>query len=123
VKRYDPLKAPDPKRWLKVDENERLELVRVYHEKAKIELPNEMAHAAVHVIVENQLAGAEEAVVETFERLQREGLDRHEALHAIGSEVIQHMERLRRGGKSGSKPNQEYFDALGELSAKKWKKR
>jgi hypothetical protein len=123
VSKYDPLKAPEPKRWLKIDENDRLELVRVYHEKAKIDLPNEMAHAAVHVLVENQLASGEEVVVETFERLQEEGLDRHDALHAIGAEVLQHMERLRREGKTGSKPNQQYFDALAKLSAKKWKNR
>lgn len=123
MSRYNPLKAPEPKRWLETDENERIEFVRVYHEKAKIKVPNDVAHAAVHVIVENQLASGEAAVVDACERLQEEGLDRHEALHAIGSELVQHMERVRRSGVSGAKANQEYFAALGRLTAKKWKSR
>jgi hypothetical protein len=47
------------------------------------------AHAANHVIVENQLAMGDATVVPaTLARLMQEGLDRHDAIHAIGSVLV-----------------------------------
>ncbi len=34
--RYDPERAPDPKRWLATAEADRLELIRRFHRKARI---------------------------------------------------------------------------------------
>jgi hypothetical protein len=56
VQRYDPLEAPDPEEWLELDEQERIDLVRDYHRRAGIRLPNEKLHA----IVEAQIASAED---------------------------------------------------------------
>jgi hypothetical protein len=48
------------------------------------------AHAATHVVVENQAAmGDATAVPATLARLMREGLERHDAVHAIGSVLMQ----------------------------------
>jgi len=42
-------------------------------------------HLAVHVVVETQLAeGSPSQVQETLDRLIERGLERHEAVHAIG---------------------------------------
>ncbi len=57
---YDPLNAPDPDDWQSMDEDERMMLVTEYHRQAGVELPNEQVHAAVHVIVENQIALGDE---------------------------------------------------------------
>lgn len=86
MKHYNPLRSPDPKEWLALDEAERIDLVRKYHRQKSIRLPNLTAHALFHVIIENQLALRNSIPVEhTLQRLLSEGLDRHEAIYAIGS--------------------------------------
>jgi len=44
-------------------------------------------HAAIHVIVENQLALNVESTKETYNRLERQGLKRHDIIHAIGAVI------------------------------------
>jgi len=86
IERYHPHHAPDPEAWLALDEGERTELVLQYHRRARVRLPNARLHAAIHVVVENQVAlGDEIPVRRTLERLRAEGLDRHDAVHAAGS--------------------------------------
>ncbi len=120
VKQYDPAVAPSPLEWLALDEQERLLLVQRYHERAKIELPNVKAHAVFHTVVENQLAEGVPEVIETFERLRGEGLERHDVVHAIGSVLAQHMSRLMREGRSDD-PNRAYFRELRRLTASRWR--
>src|SRR5215207_811508 len=92
VNRYDPDRAPDPRLWRAADESELMELVARWHAVARIRMPNPGAHAALHVMVENQAAMlAETPVAEAIKRLMGEGLSRHEALHAIGSVLLTHM--------------------------------
>jgi hypothetical protein len=54
-------------------------------------------HAAIHVAVENQIAMGVELVGETVARLVAEGLDRHEAIHAIGALLAEDVFALARG--------------------------
>ena len=59
VKRPTYDAAREPKNWLKLDEDKRLELVLEYHQKLSTPHPKTRVprvHAAVHVIVETQLA-------------------------------------------------------------------
>jgi hypothetical protein len=85
MKNYYPLRDPNSTEWLNLDEQERIGLVTDYHRKKRIELPNRMVHAAFHTAVENQLAEGIPDVRDALTRLMGEGLDRHEAIHAIGS--------------------------------------
>ena len=72
--------------WLALDESERTRLVVRYPRRQRIRLPNGTVHALVHVIVENQVAlGDAFPAKGVLFRLMSEGLDRHEAIHAIGS--------------------------------------
>ncbi|WP_051380503.1 hypothetical protein [Bradyrhizobium sp. WSM1743] len=72
-----------------------------YHRRAGIRLPRDKAHAIFHVIVENQIADPELPVRSTAQRLMSEGLDRHEAIHAIGLVLAGHMNELVRKTKFG----------------------
>jgi hypothetical protein len=63
LKKYDPEVGAPASAWLAADETRRIDLVRAYHRRAGVRLPNERLHAAIHVIVENQLALGEEVVV------------------------------------------------------------
>lgn len=118
--RYDPEVAPDPSGWRKLDEGEQIMLAEAYHRHAGIEVPNLAAHAIVHVIVENQVAtGDASPARRVIDRLIGEGLDRHDAVHAVGSVLMAHLNETLRAGA----PNNEAYDeAVERLTAESWRK-
>src|SRR5947208_16562806 len=118
---YDPETSPRSEDWLQTDEGERIELVSSYHRRKKIHLPNPRLHAVIHVVVENQLALGEEIVVETLARLQREGLSRHDALHAIGSVLAAELyELMLETSEATGDAYHRYLERLKKLTAKNW---
>jgi uncharacterized protein len=126
---YDPLEDPEPEQWLMTDEQQRIDLVLEYHQDAGISLPNEKVHAVLHVIAENQIADDELPVRRKLQQLMLEGLDRHDAIHAIGSVLAGHISHLLREADeiglpdklaSGCDPNKAYFAELERLTAKSW---
>ena len=119
---YEPSKKPNAEEWLALDEGERIELVRAFHRREKIFVPNLDAHAIVHAVVENQLAEGFPAATATLARLQSEGLNRHDAVHAIGSVLLEHMQNLMNGSRSGGDPNAPYATALERLTADAWRR-
>ena len=123
MKLYNPLEAPAAEEWLAMDETKRRVLVEDYHRRARIRLPNMAVHASFHVIIENQAAlGDETPVQRTLARLVKEGVDRHEAIHAVASTLTAHMTALLRNPKASSDPNAPYFAALEKLTIKSWRK-
>jgi hypothetical protein len=120
---YDPDVAPDPAAWLALDEGERIHLVTAYHKRAGIRIPNETIHATIHAVVENQAALGEELPVRrTIERLMTEGLDRHEAIHAVGSVLIGYLSDLMQGGPADTEFSQAAYNAEVErLTAESWR--
>jgi hypothetical protein len=65
-------------------------------------------------VVENQLAlGEATPVPTTLERLMDEGLDRHEAIHAIGSILMRIMFDAIRSDDGGGDINAKYSRELG----------
>jgi len=121
VPTYDPSKTPNAEEWLALEESERLDLVRDYHRRKKIRIPRPDAHAAVHVIIENQLAEGLSDVTATLARLQSEGLDRHEAVHALGSVLMEHARNLMNESSSAEDSTESYLTALKELTADSWR--
>jgi hypothetical protein len=124
MNRYDPLVAPDPVHWLALDEQVRIDMVEDYHRTARIQLPRSTPHAIAHVIVENQGAlGDEIPVQRTLQRLMSEGLDRHDAIHAVGSVLMWHLNEImagRREAKDGEDPLSPYYAELERLTAEEW---
>ncbi len=118
---YAPEIAPPRSEWLALDEHERLLLVEQYHARARITLPNVRLHAVMHTIIENQLAESVPEVVAVMERLQREGLSRHDALHAIGSVLAPHLAELLQTSRPVGDAHAPYFAALQELTAARWR--
>lgn len=122
---YNPDSAPDPKRWLAFDERERLDLVHAAV-SGEPHLPNPKLHATFHLIVENQVAlGDETPVAAALERLVGEGLDRHDAVHAVGSVLSAHVYRaMKLGGEAleGGDPNESYWRDLDSLTAESWRR-
>jgi len=118
--KYDPEKGPDPNEWLSLDEDERIALAIQYHRQHREKLPNVRLHAALHVIVENQLAEQIQVVKETLARLMTEDLDRHEALHAIGSVLATHLFQQMKGQSKHADPSDPYLEDLRLLTARSW---
>jgi hypothetical protein len=120
---YDPDIAPDPVPWLALDEDERINLVAEYHRRAGIALPDDVLHAVFHAIVETQIALGDEAPVRrTVERLIDEGLDRHEAVHAVGTALAEHLHDVMQTGTAKPISNEAYFAAVERLTAESWRR-
>jgi hypothetical protein len=119
---YDPNRSPDPQEWLRLDEQSRISQAEKYHKKGGIRLPNTRAHATFHVIVENQIAQSEEAVVRALERLKTQGLNRHDSIHAIAWVLSQHLYELMTEDNDDTKEvvNARYFAAVERLNAQDW---
>lgn len=84
---YDADRAPDPQAWLAAGEDERLRAVEAHHAglASHARMPKPRLHAALHLVVEAQLAGGEPPEARrALARLVAGGLPRHEAVHAIG---------------------------------------
>jgi hypothetical protein len=119
---YDPLVAPEAADWLALDEDVRITLVAEYHQQHAIELPNEIVHATFHAVVENQLAMQDHPVVDALARLMRQGLDRHDSIHAIASVLAEHFHSMLQKEQSGSVNHAPYYNRLRKLTAKRWLK-
>jgi hypothetical protein len=121
MKAYDPQVEPDPEAWLALDEGERLHLIEAYHTAKRFEIPNLQLHVVTHAVVETQIAeGDATPVREKARRLMAQGLDRHEAIHAIGSVLTAHLRDLSMGRIKDADPNRRYYSALKRLSAADW---
>ena len=121
--RYDPHEHINSDDWLALDESERTGLVVRYHRRQRIQLPNETVHALIHVIVENQVAlGDAFPAKGVLFRLMSEGLDRHEAVHAVGSVLSETFFRAMSGENVTGDLNADYVEKLKALSAESWRK-
>jgi hypothetical protein len=119
---YDPLTAPDAEQWLALDETERIQLALDFHARARVELPNAEAHAVLHAVVENQIAlGDATPVRGKLRQLMAQGLDRHDAVHAIASVLVHYLSRLTRDPEAAGDVNAGYYSALKRLNARKWR--
>ena len=121
--RYDPEVAPDGEEWLALDEGERLLLVEWHHRDSRADIPKaaRRLHASMHVVVENQLASNEEPIVRALARLMKEGLSRHEAVHAIGSVVAENIYDIVNQKDSAETARARYYAAVERLTAATWR--
>lgn len=118
---YDPNKPPSAQVWLALGENERIRLAQSFHVSARIKAPNLKAHAVIHVVVENQIAMGFGPSCRAVERLQSEGLSRHDAVHAIGSIVAAHAYELMNAKQVDPGASQRLLnDAIDGLTAQGW---
>jgi hypothetical protein len=120
---YDPERAPDPQAWLALDEQLRIRLAEKFHRKARVELPSIKAHAAIHAMVENQVALAHPPVVRAMQRLAQQGLSRHDCIHAVGWVLAQNFHEVMSNASSDSASTvQARYDAAVErLTAAGWR--
>jgi len=120
--RYDANEQPLPEAWLELDEGERIDNVLDYHRRTKVKLDSPELHAIAHVVVENQVAlGDATAVPATLNRLMNEGLDRHDAIHAIASILMNVVFDGLQETDSSVEINARYGQELTKLTATGWR--
>lgn len=120
---YHPSKAPSPEEWLDLDESIRIQSVLDSHIAAQTEFEEgaEKLHAVIHVIVENQNALDVDPVPSIIAKLMRQGLSRHESIHAVGAVLSEGIYNLMNGDSSDFNIK-KYRRRLEKLTAKRWKK-
>jgi hypothetical protein len=117
---YNPDSEVSAEHWLGLDEAERIRSAEDYHRRAKIKLQNRHLHAVFHAVVETQVAmGDDTEAAATLTRLVSEGLNRHDAIHAIGDVLAGSMYALQKGEIAGDL-NEVYSRDLRRLSASQW---
>jgi hypothetical protein len=118
---YDPMMAPDRTEWLEADENDRIHAVLQFHDGDLNDDKRDRAHAAIHAAVETQIAMGDETPTEaTLHRLMRQGLSRHDAIHAIGNVLTVMMWEMATSSTPYS--DKKYAAALKRLTAAKWRR-
>ena len=120
---YHPSHTPNSEEWLALDESLRIDYVRNSHEMAEEEFEDEDAknlHSLIHVIVENQIALGVEPVPSTIAKLMRQGLSRHESVHAVGAVLSKDLFEMMQNKKEFE--IKKYRRRLEKLTAKRWNK-
>lgn len=107
-----------------MDEGERIRLVQRFHIASREKLPNVKLHATMHVVVENQVAEGFDPTVRALDRVQREGLSRHDAVHAVASVLAQHMFGSLRSPESfdAGEAQRRLNAAIDQLTAESWRR-
>ncbi len=116
--RYDPDKPVDAGEWLALDEMEQQFVVERYHKRARVHLPSLRMHAIMHAAIETQVAEGHAAACRALERMLAEGLQRHDAVHAVGSVLAKHMFGILKEGHAFD--DKAYTSDLDALSAERW---
>lgn len=118
---YDALQAPEPHEWLALPDQQRIELVLAYHHGIGDRGENEQVHCMLHAIVENQAAMGERFPVrEKIRQLMAQGLDRHQAVHAICLVLANHMRRQANAINRRGDDEQRYASEVRRQTARKY---
>jgi len=97
-------------------------LTEAYHRGARVKLPDIKMHATIHAVIENQIAEGHEPVIRAMSRLTSAGLSRHDALHAVGSVLAEHLFELLKDGSTSTNLMSTYDAAIERLTAESWRR-
>ncbi|WP_425511222.1 DUF1841 family protein [Pseudomarimonas salicorniae] len=80
-------------------------------------------HSTIHAVVENQLAQGQPVEARAaLARLLQGGVTRHDAIHAIGSVLAEHLFPVLREAEVPQEFNRlSYVRGLAKLTARKWR--
>ncbi|MFZ6679635.1 hypothetical protein [Undibacterium sp. Tian12W] len=89
---YNPDQAQDRETWMALSPADKVRVAKNYHDSIRVKASKQ--HAYLHVFVEDQIAHGVRPVVWAMERLQRKGMQRHEAIHAVAAVCAAHWQRM-----------------------------
>lgn len=122
---YDPLVDPVPSQWLELSEDERIDVVLEHHRGDGFEPSRAKLHAVTHVVIENILAeGLVDGAAAKLRELVADGLDRHEAIHALGTAVTGSIFEALRSTDRATAPGgreRDLASRIAEVSVESWR--
>ena len=123
MREFDRERTPDPQQWLALDEQLRISLVEHFHRASRIDALKVKAHGALHAIVENRIALPHAPVVRAIERLAKQGLSRHDSIHAIAWVLAQRFHEAADSPAADAVSNvgARYDAAIERLTAAGWR--
>ncbi len=78
------------------------------------------AHAGIHAAVETQLAMDVPNARSTLGRLRKSGLTRHDAIHAIGSVLAEHIHEIMTNHDLESDEANSRYERLSTFTREDW---
>lgn len=121
MRSYNPAKSPDRAEWRALSERDRIDLIYEYHDFIGETGENMEAHAAIHAAIETQIAEDVPEIRVTLGRLRKQGLNRHDAIHALGSILAQHMQNIINSSyEDGVDQNAQYSMMLASFDVADW---
>jgi len=118
---YDPERAPDKGDWLALGESGQIDIVMAFHEEHGEYGDSLETHAAIHATIENQVATGTSEVTAALDKLMKQGLSRHDAIHAIGFVLFESVQDLLESDHSeGEDASERYYEKLSRFNAKDW---
>ena len=113
---YDAERAPDAGPWSAAPQEDRVCAVEAFHGASQAPHPpieRARVHAALHVVVEDQLAkGEPPEAARAVARLVAGGMTRHAALHEVGRAASAALQAALSTGRFDAKAYAEALDAL-----------
>lgn len=124
--KYDPATRVDPGWWTSLGAEERVSLVEAAHvvpEAWHHVIHESRPHALLHVIAENLVARGDDIPVHAaLQRLVRQGLSRHDAIHALASVCSEHARAIGSGrAEPDAPPPAGQIKAAAAMTAAKWR--
>jgi hypothetical protein len=87
---YDADSQPHALQWRALDGKERIRAVVHFHVQRGIAVPHLKWHALMHVNIENMLLPARSPMSRALQRLQDQGVGRHDAIHTFAAVTLAH---------------------------------
>ncbi len=117
MRQYNPANNPKPREWLALDELTRLDLISQFHEDHGEFGESIEAHSGIHATIETQLAMDLPNVRSALGRLRKSGLTRHDAIHAIGTVLAEHIREIMTNRDIDTdEANSRYYEKLNTLA-------
>ncbi|MFT3914664.1 MAG: DUF1841 domain-containing protein [Anaeromyxobacteraceae bacterium] len=114
---YDAERAPDAAPWSAASREDRVRAVEAFHAASQAPHPpieRARIHAALHVVVEDQLAkGEPPEAARAVARLVAGGATRHAALHEVGRVASAALQAALTTGRFDAEAYARALDALG----------
>ena len=123
---YDPGKRVDPAWWNSLGSDERVHIAEAAHVVPgawHFPIRDSRAHAIMHVVVENLVAqGDETPIYATLQKLARQGLERHDAIHALSTVFAEHARTIGGGrADSDTPPPEAQVKRAAAMTASSWR--
>lgn len=120
--RYDADVNPDPVLWISTRKEERWQAIERYHVESSACFGDDVGfHAFMHSLVEEMLMSEQmPSVGAAFARLRTEGIQRHQAIHALAYRLRNLISKLSEGAELTQDDSDAAIQEIDQMTAASW---